>query len=326
MVKVTSVLGLKFSGQLGKTVVFASWKGIDYMRSYAQPSNPNTPAQQAVRGSFTNAVDKWHTFNTVQRGAYNYLASGEKFSGYNLFVSRWQKMTTGERSAYVAPYVGFIQVAAGAALTDGSETNVTDTRETVTTDKPIVIGSVAYTKGSGTFDPYAVIDIVRGRVDILKNVTGAATISYTAAGKTVVDEALGSSPTAGTVIYLDNMDIDYKSVVFKQAASEVHALEVDILAGKFYVQGMTTFTGGSTITFDYYVPAADVKLETTKVDTTFITFRGYSDASGIIEVGLTSEDGDHDMKYSSPSYASLVSASVAPAAAAIDQVVSLTAI
>jgi len=326
MVKVTSVLGLKFSGQLGKTVVFANWKGVDYMRAYAEPSNPNTPAQQAVRGSFTNAVDKWHTFNTVQRGAYGYLASGEKYSGYNLFVSRWQKRTPAQRSAYVAPYVGFLQLGSGAAATDGSVTNVTDTPEATTADKPIVIGSVGYTKGSGTFDPYAVIDIVRGRIDILKNVTGALTISYVTNGKTVTDEAIADSPTAGQFFYTDNLDIDYQSVVLKAAGSEIHALEVDILAGKFYAQGATTFTGGSTITFDHYTPAENVKLETTKVDTTFITFRGYSDANGLLKVGLTSEDGDHDVRYQSASYASLVLASQAPASAAADQYVALTPI
>lgn len=44
-----------FSGKVGP-VVGGKWKDIDYMRAYVIPSNPNTPAQQAVRAKFAKLV------------------------------------------------------------------------------------------------------------------------------------------------------------------------------------------------------------------------------------------------------------------------------
>jgi len=74
-----------FSGKVGP-VVGANWKGIDYMRGYVIPSNPNTPDQQTQRSKF---------------GAMSSIASGllgdviqpywDPFavqkSGFNVFVS-----------------------------------------------------------------------------------------------------------------------------------------------------------------------------------------------------------------------------------------------
>lgn len=44
-----------FSGKVGP-VVGASWKGIEYMRSYVKPANPQTAAQTTQRDKFAMAV------------------------------------------------------------------------------------------------------------------------------------------------------------------------------------------------------------------------------------------------------------------------------
>jgi len=326
MVKVSNVFGDVYSGQVGKSGVFASWRGIQYRRKYVIPSNPNTPAQQKIRNSFANAVDKWHTFDSYQQQAYTPLASGQPKTGYNIFIGRWQSMTEVERAAYVSPYVGFVQVGVGAATSGTTETTVTDTREMTLVESPVVIGSCEFTSGTGNLDPQAFIDINRGRIDFIDTITGAITIDYVAGGETVVAEAVQTNAAPGDVAYLDNMDIDYKSVSLYVAASEVTAIEVDIVEGKLYVTHPTTFTGGDAIDFETYVPAEDIKMSIEKVNTSFSTGRFYSDEDGIIKLAQTSEDGNKDIEYSHPDFMSKIVANVTPENTAKDQYVALTSL
>ena len=61
MAKVVSpLMGIKANGQLGKTLVYFNWKGINCVRSHVIPANPNTTAQQGARTKMTNAVAAFH--------------------------------------------------------------------------------------------------------------------------------------------------------------------------------------------------------------------------------------------------------------------------
>jgi hypothetical protein len=91
MAKVTGPLfSLSASGQIAKTLVFMKWKGIDDVRKYVIPANPNTAGQQAQRGYITSALAKWHSIDwiTADKTAWNLLATtyGKVMSGFNAFV------------------------------------------------------------------------------------------------------------------------------------------------------------------------------------------------------------------------------------------------
>jgi len=61
MAKVNAPLfSFNASGKLANSLVYFGWKGIDAVRSYVTPSNPNTAAQQTQRGYFTAAVSAIH--------------------------------------------------------------------------------------------------------------------------------------------------------------------------------------------------------------------------------------------------------------------------
>lgn len=326
MVKVSNVFGDVYSGQVGKAGVFAKWRGIQYRRKYVIPSNPRTPAQQKVRNSFANAVDKWHTFSSLQAQAYGPLASGQAKTGYNIFIGRWQSMTPIERSAYVSPYVGFVQVGSGAVSGGTQKTTVTNTAEIIADESPIVVGSPEFTSGTGNLDPQAFIDIKRGRIDFIDTVTGAITIDYECGGETVEGEAIQTDAIPGDVAYLNKMDITYKSVSLYVGASEVSAIEVDSQAGKFYITHPATFTGGDKIDFDTFTPIEDVKMSVEKVNTNFSTWRGYSDEDGLIQIAQTSEDGNKDIEFSHPDVVTKILANVTPQNCAKDMYIALTAI
>jgi hypothetical protein len=78
--------------KLGDSVVFSSWKGRQYMRSYVEPANPNTSAQQAFRESMSEAVNRWqaHYEGTPAEDAWNEYATPEQLTGFNLFTRYFQ--------------------------------------------------------------------------------------------------------------------------------------------------------------------------------------------------------------------------------------------
>lgn len=54
------LLSLGASGKLGGALVFFNWKGIDVVREYVVPTNPNTALQQVQRGYLRTLVDAIH--------------------------------------------------------------------------------------------------------------------------------------------------------------------------------------------------------------------------------------------------------------------------
>ncbi len=77
------------SGQLGKALVYFPWKGLDVVRSYTVPANPNTAAQQTQRGYMNSAVDEYHLAKYVaaDKTAWDrYAGAGAlPMSGFNAF-------------------------------------------------------------------------------------------------------------------------------------------------------------------------------------------------------------------------------------------------
>ena len=55
------LLSMGATQQLGKTLVFFPWKGLNCAREYVVPANPNTVPQQTQRGYMTAAVAMVHT-------------------------------------------------------------------------------------------------------------------------------------------------------------------------------------------------------------------------------------------------------------------------
>lgn len=82
-----------FSGKVGP-IVGASWKGIDYMKGYVIPANPNTSAQQTQRGKMTQAViNARQVLSTLIADYWNPFSV--KMSGFNAFVSELLLTFTG---------------------------------------------------------------------------------------------------------------------------------------------------------------------------------------------------------------------------------------
>ena len=127
MAKVKGPLfSLSASGQIAKTLVYGDWKGIDVVRKYVIPANPNTAAQQTQRGYFGGAVEDWHTdgFTAVDVVAWNLYALAQKVaaSGFNMLVKL--KILCAVAAETWVPLVDCLVTAIGAA---GAQINITGT-------------------------------------------------------------------------------------------------------------------------------------------------------------------------------------------------------
>jgi len=93
------LMSLGASGQLGKSLVFFPWKGLDVVREYVVPSNPDTTLQQTQRSYVTAAVAAIHAaqarpdnpLSETDQMAYSALASakGKIMTWFNQIVKLW---------------------------------------------------------------------------------------------------------------------------------------------------------------------------------------------------------------------------------------------
>lgn len=80
------LLSFGASGQVGKSAVFGTWRGVQYARRYVIPANPDTAAQQTQRGSFATMREIWKRIGTLSRAPWDAYASGRRFLGLNAFI------------------------------------------------------------------------------------------------------------------------------------------------------------------------------------------------------------------------------------------------
>jgi len=83
------------SGRFGGTV-HTNWKGIDVVRRFAKPSNPNTGFQQTVRAQFTALTLMYTLQPTNVRAAWVAFAVGKPFIPRNAWIGKNQSSLVGD--------------------------------------------------------------------------------------------------------------------------------------------------------------------------------------------------------------------------------------
>jgi len=125
------LMGMKASGQLGKTLVYGNWKGINTVRTHVIPANPNTTAQQGARTKMKNAVDEFHaaSFTETDLDGWRTFAgiSPKPLTYFNRFTKShilavnngetWVTMSNDATDSTVAGQIDFsIDAATGKSL------------------------------------------------------------------------------------------------------------------------------------------------------------------------------------------------------------------
>jgi len=87
MAKVKSpLLSLSGSGQIAKSQVYASWRGVPYVRQHVIPNNPQTTAQTATRSVFRTLSDMFKRMGPLARAPFEAFASGKPLTPRNAVV------------------------------------------------------------------------------------------------------------------------------------------------------------------------------------------------------------------------------------------------
>lgn len=84
------LFSLSASGKIADSLVFMTWKGINDVRKYVIPANPNSANQQTQRGYLRSLVTLWHAidWNAADQTAFNTWASiaNSAMSGFNRWI------------------------------------------------------------------------------------------------------------------------------------------------------------------------------------------------------------------------------------------------
>jgi len=117
------LLSLGAAAQLGKSLVFFSWKGIDCVREYVIPANPKTDPQILQRSYLTEGVDAIHEaealavgpLSAVDKTAYALYGSTEKTprTWFNQIIARWLYAATRTEHREIFTDGTFTDVGAG---------------------------------------------------------------------------------------------------------------------------------------------------------------------------------------------------------------------
>lgn len=88
MVKVIGPLGgFDASGSLAGSLVFAKWKGRNYVRRLVKPSNPNTGPQVSVRRMWKFLSQEWAGIITGSQTTWDAQAAARNYLPFNAYMS-----------------------------------------------------------------------------------------------------------------------------------------------------------------------------------------------------------------------------------------------
>lgn len=90
------LLSFGASGQIGKTAVYAKWRGVPYVRERVIPANPRTTAQTANRNRFAAMRELWKIAPSGAREPWDAYATGRPFTGMNAYVGENNRALVGE--------------------------------------------------------------------------------------------------------------------------------------------------------------------------------------------------------------------------------------
>jgi len=89
------LLSFNARGQVGKTAVFAQWRGVKYARQRVIPSNPQTSGQSTTRNTFTTVNDMWKVAPALLTAPWNRFAAGQPLLPRNAFLGQNVKANRG---------------------------------------------------------------------------------------------------------------------------------------------------------------------------------------------------------------------------------------
>ena len=89
MAKTTApLLSFGASGALAQAMVFATWRGISYVRRYVVPENPRTVAQTLTRDIFRTLSDAWKLMGSIAIAPWQTFTISKPLTDRNAFMGK----------------------------------------------------------------------------------------------------------------------------------------------------------------------------------------------------------------------------------------------
>lgn len=82
------LLSMGGTGQIGKSQVYATWKGRPYARRYVVPSNPQSTEQTKTRTAFGFLSDLWRLATSDLQAPWKAFAKGKPLTDRNVWLSK----------------------------------------------------------------------------------------------------------------------------------------------------------------------------------------------------------------------------------------------
>lgn len=82
------LLSFGASGQIAKTQVYSTWRGVPYTRRYTVPANPNTTNQQKTRSVFSYMSNMWKNAPALLQAPWTLFCTGQPFYNRNAFIGK----------------------------------------------------------------------------------------------------------------------------------------------------------------------------------------------------------------------------------------------
>ncbi len=87
------LFSLSASGSVGDSIVYSTWKGIQYVRRHAVPANPKSVGQVSVRVMLKFLTQYWASLTGAEQTDWETRAAATNISPFNAFVgfnqTRW---------------------------------------------------------------------------------------------------------------------------------------------------------------------------------------------------------------------------------------------
>lgn len=116
MAKVTGgLLSLKATGQIGKSIVFGSWKGVPYARQHVVPANPKSTNQTTTRDTFAALNYMYNQMGVLSRAPWQAFVKGKPLTDRNKHMR--DNMIRVRGQANMQNYVGSPSANGGEAAT-----------------------------------------------------------------------------------------------------------------------------------------------------------------------------------------------------------------
>lgn len=77
------LLSMRATGQIGTSQVYATWRGVPYVRQYVVPANPRTTAQIQVRSPFAWLQDAYRSIPGALAAVYEAYTAGRPMIARN---------------------------------------------------------------------------------------------------------------------------------------------------------------------------------------------------------------------------------------------------